>query len=484
MAEKNWPSRSMAVKNIYLDHKNPRLGQKASQLSPHEIIQYLFDHDSAEEIAFSINTRGYFANEPILVVKEGQKYIAVEGNRRLAALKALQEPKLLDARDAKRLEQALAKSRRKPPSAVPVVIAPNRRATDRLVAGRHVGRAVKPWQADDRAGFILQKMADGYSNEELINDLGFKQGDIQQARQTRAITTLARTLPLEPEVAEKYASPRPALFTNIERVVESKAGRQYLHIEPSFEHGFVFTTSAKEARKGMVRILSDAAKGHLSSRKMNKNDDIANYFRSWAPGELPEKKQRNATPDDLESSGGRKKTKAVTRKKKKVSTRRRVHDTVIPSSFKPIHGEARLFEIRKELATLKSEKYPNAGAVLLRVYFELAALHYLDRIGRLETFVAELKKKNVLLKNGVPTLKELRKELTKIAKAKLPAAHANSVEKAIRQDQSAPFGLDDLHSFVHQRHELPGKRDIDQFWSRMEPLFEMMLAEDDPADGE
>src|SRR5687767_15374564 len=48
---------------------------------------------------------------------------------------------------------------------VPVTVAPDRRATDRLLAGRHIGTAVKAWRAENRASFILDKLTDGRSEE-------------------------------------------------------------------------------------------------------------------------------------------------------------------------------------------------------------------------------------------------------------------------------------------------------------------------------
>ena len=96
----NWPTTQRAVASLHLDTKNPRLGRETSNRAPRQIIQYLFDHDKAFEIAQSIVSRGYFPNEPLLAIKEGEHLVVVEGNRRLAALKALREPGWSQAVDA------------------------------------------------------------------------------------------------------------------------------------------------------------------------------------------------------------------------------------------------------------------------------------------------------------------------------------------------------------------------------------------------
>ena len=66
---------------------------------------------------------------------------------------------------------------------------------------------------------------------------------------------------------------------------------------------------------------------------------------------------------------------------------------MIPKSFKVTVGNDRLIEIRRELTQLKRENFPNAGAVLLRVFLELSIKDYLERTGRLEKLVKRLESK-------------------------------------------------------------------------------------------
>jgi hypothetical protein len=80
---------------------------------------------------------------------------------------------------------------------------------------------------------------------------------------------------------------------------------------------------------------------------------------------------------------------------------------------------------------------------------------------------------------GVPTMKQMVPTITKIAKEQLSATDANKVEKALRYDASAPFSLSELHAFIHQAGDLPSERDIWQFWLRTEPLFRLMLENED-----
>ena len=105
MATNIWSTKRLLVASLHLDAKNPRIGRETAARAPREIIQYLFEHDKALEVAQSIVTRGYFSNEPLLAIKENDQIVIVEGNRRLAALKALREPGLLEGSIYRQIER-------------------------------------------------------------------------------------------------------------------------------------------------------------------------------------------------------------------------------------------------------------------------------------------------------------------------------------------------------------------------------------------
>jgi len=478
-----WPTSRKSVASLRLDPKNPRLGRETTARAPREIIQYLFDHDKAIEVAQSIAARGYFANEPLLAIpdKEGDGgLIVVEGNRRLAALKALREPGLIEGSLRRQVERLVRQIEDPETIAkVPVTVAPTRRATDRQIAGRHIGTPVLAWRAENRASFILEKLAEGYSNNELHDQLGFSTGDITAARQTRAIADMARSLDLPEEIKAKLDAPRAKLFTTLERVFDSSVGRRYLMVEPDADNGLRGTTSKAEFLRGFTKLVTDVALGKADSRSLNKGEDIERYFEGWNSADRPKKKTGSFVPADVIEG------KSVASVQKKAEQPRpqprgkQASKTVIPASFKVRYGNPRLVDIRRELVALKRKKFPNAGAVLLRVFFELSVLDYLGRTGELEKLIKDLEKKEKRkLPYGTPTLKQLSQTIARIAKAKLPTQQAQRVEKAVRYDPSAPFSLSELHAFVHQT-DLPGDREIEQFWNRTEPLFRLMLEEEE-----
>lgn len=83
------------VTNLILDSKNPRLPKSMSNKSEKEIINFLLSDASLIELMLAISKNDFFEGEQLLVVPdEGDKYLVVEGNRRLSAVKLLHNPEL------------------------------------------------------------------------------------------------------------------------------------------------------------------------------------------------------------------------------------------------------------------------------------------------------------------------------------------------------------------------------------------------------
>lgn len=476
----DWPTKRMSITSLHLDAKNPRLGRETSAKTPREVVRYLFDHDKALEVAQSIAARGYFPNEPLLAIKEDGRTVVVEGNRRLAALKALREPGLLDGALQRQLER-LSRQVEDPAAlaTVPVTLAPSRRATDRQLAGRHIGTPVLPWQAENRASFILDKLSEGYTNDQLRDQLGFTIGDIQAARQTRAIADMARSLDLPEEIKAKLDSPRAKLFTTLERVFDSSVGREYLRVEPDADHGLRGTTTKGEFIRGFAKLVSDVVLGRQSSRTLNTNENIRDYFESWKPQERPATRSGSFVPADVIAGRSVASSSRKSEPPPPLAHGRQISKSVVPRTLKVRYGHDRLKDIRSELVGLARDRYPNAGAVMLRVFLEIAVIDYLTRTGELPGIIKKIQTKGGKVSFGVPTMRQLVPEISRIADLQLSHGDAVKVKKAVHYDASAPFTVSELHGFVHHT-DFPTPRDILQFWNRTEPLFRLMLEQAPP----
>ena len=284
---------------------------------------------------------------------------------------------------------------------------------------------------------------------------------------------MARALDLPVEVKAKVDNPRVKLFSTLERVFDSSVGREFLKVEPDANHGLRGATTKSEFLRAFARLVTDIALQHETSRSLNTNENIRDYFKQRNPEAVAAKKRGRFVPGDIIPG------KSVTGPTPSPPSRRtkRTSQTVLPSSFKVRFGNDRLVDIRRELTRLKRDKFPNAGAVLLRVFLELAIRDYLERTGRLQNITDKLKAKEKLPANRMLTMRQLATEIIAVAKRQLSKVDATMVEKALRHNPAAPFSINDLHAFVHHT-DFPGERDILQFWNRTEPLFRLMLGQE------
>lgn len=85
------PYRRFQTKDLLLDPENPRIIEFGLGANPKQsdILQALWDKMAVAEVAMSIAWNGYFEHEPLFIEEEGRKFVVIEGNRRLAAVKLL-----------------------------------------------------------------------------------------------------------------------------------------------------------------------------------------------------------------------------------------------------------------------------------------------------------------------------------------------------------------------------------------------------------
>ena len=89
------------LEDLHLDHINPRLPRNLQNKSDDDVINWMLSVDNLIELMLAIGNNGFFPGEPLLVVNENGKNIVVEGNRRLASLKLLENPVIAKQRKKK-----------------------------------------------------------------------------------------------------------------------------------------------------------------------------------------------------------------------------------------------------------------------------------------------------------------------------------------------------------------------------------------------
>ena len=142
----------LSIDEIYLDAQNPRLPSSLPR-SQIEMALYIARNTSITELMTAIAENDYFPGEPIIVVpREPNGYIVVEGNRRLTALKLLNDPSLYPKNVSVRRISENAVHR---PDSIPCVIFENRDQIVHYLGYRHIS-GVKQWEPLAKARYIAR----------------------------------------------------------------------------------------------------------------------------------------------------------------------------------------------------------------------------------------------------------------------------------------------------------------------------------------
>jgi hypothetical protein len=137
---------------VTLDPANPRLPDGTS--SDREAINRLLEEgvEALASLARDIVRTGQTNPAEIpIAMKQGPKYLILEGNRRFAALKLLKDPTLADNEEHRKMFERAAAARGNPPKSIYTLIVANREEADPWIILRHTGEnggvGIKRWSA-------------------------------------------------------------------------------------------------------------------------------------------------------------------------------------------------------------------------------------------------------------------------------------------------------------------------------------------------
>ena len=167
------------VKSLHFDRSNPRLAEYgvSAETTEDDILDILWDAMDVMELVQSIAASGFFPHEALVVSREHNRNIVIEGNRRLAAVKVL-----LDDQIAKRKGWAvptISKEDRKNLENLPVIFS-DRQESWRYLGFKHVNGPAK-WSSYAKANYIAEvHRTYGISLVNIANQIGDRHRTVQR----------------------------------------------------------------------------------------------------------------------------------------------------------------------------------------------------------------------------------------------------------------------------------------------------------------
>ncbi|WP_418004403.1 hypothetical protein ACNO8X_04940 [Mycobacterium sp. PDNC021] len=287
--------------DLVLDEENPRLEEGGE--TTRESINALIELEPTKQINIARDIAESGTLNPFElpgVILEAGVYIVVEGNRRVAALKMLKSPELIDDQRIRRRVEAIISANGDGPNDVACSLFENRESARRWIELRHTGenegRGLSPWTTDmserfnptpgSQTGLALQLrdlMANAYPNDaQLLGHLTtiFRGGyNTAGTRVRRRVTTLGRLiLPKQMQEAFGY---------KIERA-----------------SGAIRVVGPEQAvHAAFRRIIFDVSEG-MTARDINNQDLVGNYIDSIAHLKVPDGSSPPSLPNSAPPPAG------------------------------------------------------------------------------------------------------------------------------------------------------------------------------------
>jgi hypothetical protein len=155
----------VSLDRLLLDSENPRFAGLSKDVPEKEILIKLQRETHLDELMDSFEKNGYYSTEPLLVVKSNShkgKFIVIEGNRRLAAIKTL-------LKSGKKLKPGL---QRQLSDQIPIVIYPDRESLWTYLGFRHIN-GPQEWDSYSKAVYALRVHKDyGVPIDKIAESIG------------------------------------------------------------------------------------------------------------------------------------------------------------------------------------------------------------------------------------------------------------------------------------------------------------------------
>jgi hypothetical protein len=159
---------NIPVSDLKLDLYNPRMPKSKQGKDEKSVIEYMLLEAATLELMEAIGENDFFAGELLLVVPDDNgKYVVVEGNRRLTAVKLLNNPCLTSVKKVATKE--VADNAKYKPAEIPCLIFEDKNEILKYLGFRHI-TGIKSWRLLEKARYLYElRNVDDFKNSSFLN---------------------------------------------------------------------------------------------------------------------------------------------------------------------------------------------------------------------------------------------------------------------------------------------------------------------------
>ena len=446
------------LSELRLDENNYRTGPVSGQRAAIDAIIADQGHKLVSLAKDILEMGGISPGEPLWVYRDTENgtYVVVEGNRRLTALKLMDNPLLADGTVVEREFRALAaRFAGHPIREVTATVFPSFEAAAPWRRRRHStsgsGIGLERWKT------LAKARAD--------RDHGLK------ARRVLSVVEFLQDSSADWEAIADALDPR---WTTVERVLNAAPMKALLGVDVDLKTGQVsFENGDVNAGKKLLRsILGTMASAGFEFADVEQIDDREKFLNrfsglsvkakpaaSSAPGAPPQSLPPSFKPPPPKPPRG----------KPDIGTRKTLAPKSGVRTF-PVNG-ARLNEIYGECKKLLVLKNENASALLLRVFIELSTEAVFAE--KSKPIPAKFGKKGATDWGdiGIPLAAKVQVALVEDASMMNRAKPFQAVRIALDPDSHGVASINTLHGYFHNRRLTPQATDVMKAWDIWEPYL-------------
>lgn len=376
-----WESFEYKVSTLQLDVNNPRIRYSNDNLNQTQIMKLLIENEKIYDLAKKISEEGYFVGEEPIICIENDKKVVLEGNRRVASLKLLQNPKkYLSTAKANVLLRNIVENK------IPIDdykirchIAPNRLQANPIIYERHKGDAVKRWETGNQYSFVSDMYwKDGLSVDDICEVLNETRGNVLKTIKIYNLFKEAQSI-LDKESI--HINTDNFNLTNLERFCNVDEAKRFLGISFNNDNGdLIIKLPEEEFEKRVLVAFNELLNAESFSRQYNTTGEIESLIKELKKSPnldmsvgLAENTTRSSEVNrqDLEAA----KNKITKRRKNKKSS---FDNYVIPRDKEIFFDNNKLDTLFAELRGLTNDKQ-YAFSVLLRTYLEQSLYYFIEQ---------------------------------------------------------------------------------------------------------
>src|SRR3989344_630194 len=444
-----WPREKVKITDLFLDSKNIRLDGGAN-LSQGALINDLFSNEDAMQVLKSIAVNGFFPDEIPVTVKEDKKFTVLEGNRRVAAVKALLRPEIVPSKESAIKE--ILKSAVTVSDEREVVVAPDRDSAMIFLANKHTLNTKRRWRPLRQAYFYRAELDRGKTVQNLRDD--YPTVDIGKFLRLLNVHKIAKSIKYDSEtIAKKVHNEKSFPASTIERLYEDKRVRDFLGFDFDVDGEVKINIDKKEFEKGFKKVVEDVVEKNVDSRALNAEKDRKAYLDNFPKSDIPSKTKGDkvvTSKDFTEAS------LAYTHKRTKLA----------PKDVKFSLSAPAVKRMLIELQGIDYHKFPNATHDLLRSFLECALKAYFDHCGN---SIKPVKGKNYVFLDDV--LKAFKSEMDTDKNTQL----SQVTQKIISDTTMISYSAQAMNATNHNPSVFATDKEVEEAWDAMEKMFRYIL---------